>query len=799
MSKIVVNSIRPISKDAGIIEISSDTRLEYPGQIIQVVTNRVDTDSSYAAPTAGAGTDITPLTTSIYPTDPNNLIVAKFMVNGESQQDCVFLVKVARQTYTPPVTEEPSPVNFAFFDAPGTYSWTVPENVTEISVVCVGGGGASSRGNAGDGGGGGGSGGSLGYVNNLVVTPGETLTVIVGAGGAAVTTAGAKGGDGGFSRISRGTTHFVTAPGGRGGNVYGASPGAQPPDAASFSGTGSSTTGGGVGGGGGGGYNGGGGGGGAGGYDGAGGNGGGSISSRLYNSSFDAVGVGAGGGGAGHNLSGGTGNGGGGNGGAGQNDTTGGGGGGAWLGFVGITTNGGDGNGSTSAPSIGGKGGFPGGGSGGAYDNNTSVSVAGASGAVRINWGANSTFPPAAAVSAEAPKIFNISPAVNGKTVWNTDVDGPLVLDSHGTWTMTPVDYFSTTTKIWGGGGGVTTISQTAYGGGGGAANGTVKFSKSVSYDLIVGQGGGGVASNRNAGGGGAGSGIQVTASADPILVAGGGGGSYSTAGRRAGAGGGTTGQAGDGAAGGPGGTQTGPGIGVSGGRRTGASGVGRNGGQLGTGSSATRTSTGFGTGGAGAYNGGDAGSGGGGSGYYGGAEGGGDAAGFGGGGGSGYFNPDRVTNATLYQGNYEIPGNVDDPDRGTAANPGVGISSATFDGAPGKIVITGSGQAGFYSNNNLALASDTGYGGLNSSGPVGNWQGYVSAFYDNDTNSTPSNYFIEYHIPAGQCDRLDVGLAIRSSTTGAGIFTLNRAYTINSGTNYEFAVSTVILMEIKQ
>lgn len=65
------------------------------------------------------------------------------------------------------------------FTSAGTYSWVVPSGVTSVSAVCVGGGGGSaiwSIGARGDG-------GWLRYVNNISVTPGETLTVVVGAGG----------------------------------------------------------------------------------------------------------------------------------------------------------------------------------------------------------------------------------------------------------------------------------------------------------------------------------------------------------------------------------------------------------------------------------------------------------------------------------------------------------------------------------------------------------------------------------------------------------------------------------------
>ena len=51
-------------------------------------------------------------------------------------------------------------------------SWTVPDNVTSISVVLIGPGAAATAGASGNSG----AGGALAYVNNLTVTPGATLT-----------------------------------------------------------------------------------------------------------------------------------------------------------------------------------------------------------------------------------------------------------------------------------------------------------------------------------------------------------------------------------------------------------------------------------------------------------------------------------------------------------------------------------------------------------------------------------------------------------------------------------------------
>ena len=62
----------------------------------------------------------------------------------------------------------------------GTYTWTCPENVTSVSVVCIGGGGGGYVSNDG---GTGGGGGGLGWDASVSVIPNSTYTVVVGAGG----------------------------------------------------------------------------------------------------------------------------------------------------------------------------------------------------------------------------------------------------------------------------------------------------------------------------------------------------------------------------------------------------------------------------------------------------------------------------------------------------------------------------------------------------------------------------------------------------------------------------------------
>ncbi len=91
---------------------------------------------------------------------------------------------------------------------PGSGSFTIPTGVTSISVMAVGGGagtGTTSALGAGQVTGGGGA-GALGILNNLSVTPGETLTYTVGAGGAGSN-------NGGDTTVSYGGTNYVAGGG----------------------------------------------------------------------------------------------------------------------------------------------------------------------------------------------------------------------------------------------------------------------------------------------------------------------------------------------------------------------------------------------------------------------------------------------------------------------------------------------------------------------------------------------------------------------------------------------------------
>ena len=171
------------------------------------------------------------------------------------------------------------------YTSEGSYTFTVPDYVNEISAVCIGGGGGGGgSSNTEDGGGGGG--GALAW-GTITVTPRESLDVTVGEGGEQGSVVG-NGEDGGDSKIARSGTTLLQGEGGEGGGYMGAS-------GEGGTSSGSFRLGGGEGGNGATGVTAGGGGGGAGGYEGDGGVGNGSA--FVDSSGGDGTGGGGGGGG----------------------------------------------------------------------------------------------------------------------------------------------------------------------------------------------------------------------------------------------------------------------------------------------------------------------------------------------------------------------------------------------------------------------------------------------------------------------------------------------------------------------
>jgi len=256
---------------------------------------------------------------------------------------------------------------------------------------------------------------------------------------------------------------------------------------------------------------------------------------------------------------------------------------------------------------------------------------------------------------------FTISPAVSGKTTWNTAIDGPLSISASNTYTLTPTYAFTASIKMWGAGGGQGT-QDSSKAGAGGFSSGTMTFTAGQAYVLLVGGGGktggggtalggGGGGSESLRGGGGGYSGIFISSisQANARLMAGGGGGSGGNGGGLSvsGAGGGLAGQAG--------------GTGIAGGTQI----SGTSGGTALQGASDR-------SGGGGGYFGGGAG---GDSGYY----------VPGAGGGSGYINSTYVSSGVTTAGNYTTVANSSDADRGNSGN----VSSSAGQGQDGRVYIT--------------------------------------------------------------------------------------------------------------
>tara|TARA_R110002153_G_scaffold28909_3_gene88931 strand:- start:3807 stop:4907 length:1101 start_codon:yes stop_codon:yes gene_type:complete len=240
----------------------------------------------------------------------------------------------------------------------GTYTWVAPAGASTVSVVCVGGGGATGNyfvlpaDNFMTGGGG----GALAYVNNYAVTTGNSYTVIVADGGPALGTGPST--DSSFNgttcKAGSGGTNNSNTSGGSGGTVMNGTGG----NGGQGGTAGTSNTHSGSGGG-------------AGGYSGAGGAG---VTGSTNTNGYDGSGGGGGGGGT-------------------YSSGTAGGGGG--VGILGAGSSG-----------AGGTGGYPGGGGGGGSGGNNGSNAggiygggagywnSGAVGAVRIIWpGATRQFP----------------------------------------------------------------------------------------------------------------------------------------------------------------------------------------------------------------------------------------------------------------------------------------------------------------------------------------------------------------------------------------------------------------------
>ena len=134
---------------------------------------------------------------------------------------------ISKPYVTASLSPPPETTGEVIATSPGTYSFTVPQGVTNISAVAVGGGGGGGGNNGSSGpGSAAGGGGGLGWANNISVSQGETIDIVVGSGGSAGTPS-SNPSSGGESYIEVNNIRVVEAFGGGSGtsNSSGASGG----------------------------------------------------------------------------------------------------------------------------------------------------------------------------------------------------------------------------------------------------------------------------------------------------------------------------------------------------------------------------------------------------------------------------------------------------------------------------------------------------------------------------------------------------------------------------------------------
>jgi hypothetical protein len=97
------------------------------------------------------------------------------------------------------------------------------------------------------------------------------------------------------------------------------------------------------------------------------------------------------------------------------------------------------------------------------------------------------------------------------------------------------------------------------------------------------------------------------------------------------------------------------------------------------------------------------------------------------------------------------------------------------------------------------SLITTSGFEGFNNQAGNVRWSGVSSAFYDRDESSTPSNWFIQYAVPAINTTSRTYAPAVRSAGGTAFTFALNRTLNGATSDSFESMVSTGMVMEIMQ
>jgi hypothetical protein len=97
-------------------------------------------------------------------------------------------------------------------------------------------------------------------------------------------------------------------------------------------------------------------------------------------------------------------------------------------------------------------------------------------------------------------------------------------------------------------------------------------------------------------------------------------------------------------------------------------------------------------------------------------------------------------------------------------------------------------------------LIAIPGYQGYNNTSGNVRWSGITSGRYDRDVATTPNNWYIQYVIPAYTTNYRSYNLGVRSSSSSAYVFSLNKPITDSAPSpGVEAMVSTGVAMELAQ
>lgn len=107
--------------------------------------------------------------------------------------------------------------------------------------------------------------------------------------------------------------------------------------------------------------------------------------------------------------------------------------------------------------------------------------------------------------------------------------------------------------------------------------------------------------------------------------------------------------------------------------------------------------------------------------------------------------------------------------------------------------------DSSFVIHRDNALITTAGYQGYNNSAGNNRWSGIATGYYDQNEDSTPSNWFIQFALPAVTISPTVLSLAVRSSGPNDRTFALNRTLGSSGGDNHEQGISTGTIWEIAQ